>query len=174
MAKEAGQDDSERLPCELCALLVKASLFLDHVRRHGLGTDSKATPSLAPGFGGYRLSSAIHMDIRGEPAKLNAFFEGIAPPPGFEVIAKIAAPKVSRWRCVTSAGVAWRKSVAFADRLSDPRGPETNQEVDAVEVPGEEGTWLQVEHGIHGTLFLPVIKSGEKLFWTKIVPGFYR
>jgi len=173
VAREAGQDDSERLPCELCGLLVKASLFLDHVQRHGLGIDSQGVaPSLAPGFGGYRLGSAIQMEIRGEPAKLHPFFEGIAPPPGFEVSSKIvapAAPKVSRWRCVTSAGVAWRRSVALADRVTEPRGAETNQEVEAVEVSGEGGTWLKVESAAHGTLFLPVVKSGETLF-VKLAP----
>ena len=59
----------------------------------------------------------------------------------------------SYWKCLVSAGVAYRNSPSYGDRCEDPRGPENGAIVYAVR---HNAFWLKIELQSHGTKYLPV------------------
>jgi hypothetical protein len=67
----------------------------------------------------------------------------------------------SYWKCLPSAGVAYRNSPSFSDRFRDVRGPDRDAIIKAVRQVGPHANWLKIELESHGTKYLP-IRSEER------------
>ena len=71
----------------------------------------------------------------------------------------------SQWKCIDSAGVAYRNTPSMDDRYSTIRGPEYEATFLVLEERvGDDGNWLKVNVDGHGTKYLPITKSEIKLF----------
>ena len=83
----------------------------------------------------------------------------------------LLAQKMSRWRCVSSASVAWRSSAAFDQRLQPLSGPERGTVIEAEQVKGEKVNWLRVSTN-SSLRFLPITSlDGEVLFVKEATAG---
>ena len=69
------------------------------------------------------------------------------------------------WRCVDTAGVAYRNSTTMDDRYTRIRGPDHGDVTSVSEVRVVNGVaWLVVSVSGHGVKYLPTVKAGKDLF----------
>jgi hypothetical protein len=80
-ATESLANESARIPCEICGLVVKLSNFQDHVQRHGVALENEASHvSSDPGFGGDRSANPLDGVFRVVTSK---HASNCVPPPPF-------------------------------------------------------------------------------------------